>query len=81
MLPSCSEYIICHLESKGHSEDKWQADVRVAIENKEQAVEWLGEFESLNSLDFRVRKTKPENSSRLVFKVRQIFFKICLVCA
>lgn len=57
------------VDSEDGNENKWHATMRAAIETKEQVIEWLGELEGLNCLDFRVKKTKRENSDRLVFKV------------
>ena len=68
-MPSCSPYVVTRFESTDQSDSKWVADVRADISNREQAFEWLAEFEGLNSLDLRVLQTKAENSKRLVFKV------------
>jgi len=68
-MPSCSPYVVTRFESIDQSDTKWVADLRADITNREQALEWLAEFEGLNSLDLRVLQTKAENSKLLVFKV------------
>lgn len=50
-------------------EEFWTAKVRVNITDKAGAMEWLSAYETTSSCDFRVKKTKKENSDRLVFKV------------
>lgn len=69
MMPTCANYIVFSCES---GQQFWNACVRVAISSPEEAKEWLSEFESINSLDFRVRKTQPsDGSNRIVYKVIQ----------
>lgn len=69
VLPSSFRYVILDKDSINGDSGKWKCSIRAAIENKVEALNWLSEYESLNDLDFRVLKTKKENTDRLVFKV------------
>lgn len=71
-MPSSFKYVVTDCETD--SESKWTATVRADICAKQEAIDWLSEFEQTNCLDFRVLKTKKENSSKLVIKVRLAFF-------
>ncbi|KAK3911144.1 Merlin [Frankliniella fusca] len=47
----------------------WTATLRVNIDNKSDALEWLSNYENASSCDFRVTKCKKTNNSkRLVLK-------------
>jgi hypothetical protein len=68
MLPVCTSSVVTKCTPLG-DESKWQATVRATIVDKKEAETWLTEYERINFLDFRVQKTKKENTNRLVVKV------------
>lgn len=59
--------------------EQFKAEVRTTILSKEDALQWITDFEALSGTNFRVTKTFKENSYRIIFKVRLLCtFPCCL---
>lgn len=67
MLPKSWEYHISSFE-KLPDPNKFKAEIRTNMKTKEDALQWLRDFEAITGTNFRVTKTFKENSFRIVFK-------------
>lgn len=78
MLPKSWKY---HISSFEELQDpaKFKAELRTTINNKEDALQWVQDFEAISGTNFRVTKTFKENSFRIVFKVQLFYLNLCCV--
>jgi len=82
MLPSQYEYSIEEVEPVHpyHQQEDYDqtemltATIRLNIKTKEGALQWLENFKTSSSTDWRVRRTYAENTKCLVFKVHFLMF-------
>lgn len=73
-LPSIFDYIITSVKEKPANplipnQKCFSLTIRLNIQNKEEAIMWLEEYQILSRCDFRIRDSKKENTDRLLWKV------------
>ncbi|XP_034245665.1 uncharacterized protein LOC117647810 [Thrips palmi] len=67
ILPKSWQYHISSFEELQDPE-KFKAEVRTTFISKEDALQWVQDFEAISGTNFRVTKTFKENSFRIIFK-------------
>ncbi|KAK3924996.1 Bifunctional protein GlmU [Frankliniella fusca] len=67
ILPTLYKYHISSFEELRNPEH-FKAEIRTAFTTKEEALQWLKDFEDVSGTNFRITKTFKENSLRIIFK-------------
>ncbi|KAE8738719.1 hypothetical protein FOCC_FOCC015815 [Frankliniella occidentalis] len=67
ILPKSYRYHIFSFEGLENPEH-FKAEIRTTITKKDEALQWLKDFEAASGTNFRITKTFKENSFRIVFK-------------
>ncbi|XP_050516615.1 uncharacterized protein LOC126891480 [Diabrotica virgifera virgifera] len=67
-LPDSFEYKVVNFHEINGNDDAFNAVIRANITTQEDAQNWLKEFENINKVNFRVLRTYPNDSVKLVFK-------------
>lgn len=72
-------YITCY---KTVSIDDFECIIRLAIFEKEDALQWVTSFEQMSLNSWRSYKAYPEETNRIVFKVctKSLVFIFCSPC-
>lgn len=63
------------VESFTKEKEGFSAEIRLPISRKEDALNWVAMLEERSLTTFRVDRTYPENTKKLVFKVCQMHIR------